>query len=130
MLEDEAITVYTFLVVVPILFWGNRTNKSDIAYLPTYVKWIYKSLQTSLGYGLEKMLDISHRGIRLIVAEQQRCHPSLKELATEMDLRYVDFIPALDRCVDDTYESLLAGVNGKEGVWWITTPSDQSLKTI
>ena len=50
MSEDEAITVFTFLVVVPSLFGGKRANKSDIAYLPTYIKWRDNSLQTGLGY--------------------------------------------------------------------------------
>ena len=44
-LEDESITVYTFLVVVP-----KRTTKSVIAYLHTYGKWRDNSLQTGLGY--------------------------------------------------------------------------------
>ena len=50
MSEDEAITVYTFSVAVPSLFGGKRTTKSDIAYLPTYGKWIDNIFQTGLGY--------------------------------------------------------------------------------
>ena len=70
MSEDEEITVYTFLVVVPSLFGGNRTTKSEISYLPTYGRWRDKSFQTGLGYGLEKMLDPVHRDIKLIIADQ------------------------------------------------------------
>ena len=66
--EDEAITVYTFSVVVSSLFAGKRTTKSDIAYLLTYGRWIDKSLQTSLGYDFEKMLDPVHCDIKLIIA--------------------------------------------------------------
>ena len=39
MMEDEVIIVYSFSVVVPRLFGGKRTTKSDISYLPTYGKW-------------------------------------------------------------------------------------------
>ena len=38
-----------------------------------------------------------------------------------MALRSVEFFSALVRWFDDTYESLLYGVNFKENVWWITT---------
>ena len=61
MSEDEAINVYTFLVVFSRLFGGKRTTKLDIAYFPTYGKWRDKSLQTGLGYDLEKMLYPVHR---------------------------------------------------------------------
>ena len=46
MLEDEAIIVYTFLVVVPSLFGGKITTKSDITYLPTYVKCQFNHRRT------------------------------------------------------------------------------------
>ena len=39
MSEDEAITIYTLSVVVPSLFGGKRTTKSDIFYLPKYGNW-------------------------------------------------------------------------------------------
>ena len=67
------------------------------------------------------MLDPVHRDINLITEEQYQCHPSLKALATEMDLRPVEFVSALVRWVDDTFESLLSGVNVKEYVCLITT---------
>ena len=70
MSEDEEITVYTFLVVVPSLFGGKRTTKSDISYLTTYGKCRHKSFQTGLGYDLEKMLDIMHSDIKLFSAEK------------------------------------------------------------
>ena len=81
--------------MVPSLFGGNRTTKSDIAYLPTYLNWIEKSVQTGLGYYFEKMLDPVHRDIKLIIAEQYQRHPSLKAIATNMDLRLVEFVSAL-----------------------------------
>ena len=73
MSEDEAITIYTFSVVVPILSGGKITTKSEITYLPTYGKWRAKSLQTGLGYDLEKMLDTMHRDTKLIIAEKYQC---------------------------------------------------------
>ena len=121
MLEDEAIAMYTFSVVVPRLLGRNITTKSDIYYLPTYGKCRNNSLQTCLGYDLEKILDLVQRDIKLIIAEQYHRHPSLKALATEMALRSVEFVFALVRWVDGTYYSLLAGGNIKEDVWWITT---------
>ena len=69
MLEDEAINVYTFSVVVVSLFGGKGTNKSEICYLPTYEKWRDINLQTSLGYELENILDPVHRDIKFIIAE-------------------------------------------------------------
>ena len=113
MSEDEAIPVYTFSVVAPSLFERKITNKSDIDYLPTYVRWREKSLQ--------KMLDPVHRDIKLIIAERYQRHPSLKALATEMALRPIEFVSDLLRWVDYTYESLISGGNVKEYVWWITT---------
>ena len=68
MSEEEAITIYNLSVVVPSLFGGIITTKSDIAYLLTYGRWIDKSLQTSLGYDFEKMLDPVHCDIKLIIA--------------------------------------------------------------
>ena len=92
MSEDEEITVYTFLVVVPSLFGGKRTTKSEISYLPTYGRWRDKSFQTGLGYGLEKMLDSVHQYIKLITAEHYQRHAYLKALATEMALSSVEFV--------------------------------------
>ena len=82
MSEDEAITVYTFLVVVPSLFGGKRKIRSDFFYLPKYVRWRDKSFQTGLGYGLDKMFNSVHHDIKLIIVEQYQRHPYLKALAT------------------------------------------------
>ena len=84
-------------------------------------------MQKGLGYDLEKILDLVQRDIKLIIAEQYQRHPSLKALATEMDIRSVEFVSALFRWVDYTYESLLAGGNVKEYVWWITTRAIRSI---
>ena len=42
-------------------------------------------------------------------------------MATETDIRLVEFVSALVRWVDDTYESLIYGGTVKEYVCWITT---------
>ena len=63
------------------------------------------------------MLDPVHQDIRLILAEKYQCHPYLKELATEMDLRSVEFVLSLVRWVYNKYESLLPGGYIKEDVW-------------
>ena len=99
MSEDESITVYTLSVVVPSLFGGKRTTKSDIAYLPTYGNWRDKSLHTGLVYDLKKMLDPINRDIKLIILEQYQRHT----MATETAFRSVDFFSALVHLVDDTY---------------------------
>ena len=103
MSEDESITVYTLSVVVPSLFGGKRTTKSDIAYLPTYGNWRDKSLHTGLVYDLKKMLDPINQDIKLIISEQYQRHPSLKAMATETAFISVDFFSALVHLVDDTY---------------------------
>ena len=106
MSEEEAITIYNLSVVVPSLFGGIITTKSDIAYLPTYVNWRYKSLWTGLVYDLEKILDTVHRYIKLFIGDKYQRHLALKSLATEMDLRLVEFVLVLFCCVDDKYMSL------------------------
>ena len=121
MSEYEAITVYTFLVVVPSSFGVNRTTKSDINYLPTYEKWRDKSFHIGLGYDLDKMVDPIHGDIKLIISEQCQRHPSLKALSTDMALVYVEFFLPLVHWFDDTYDSLLYGGNINEDVWWINT---------
>ena len=78
--------------MVPSLFEGKRTTKPDISYLPTCVKWIYKSLQTGLGYDLEKLLDPVHHDIKVIIEKRYLRHPSLKALAMKMALRSVEFV--------------------------------------
>ena len=49
MSEDEAITVYTFYIFNPGLFWGKRSTKSDIRTFPDYAKCPNNSLQIGLG---------------------------------------------------------------------------------
>ena len=66
-------------------------------------------------------MDPVHRDIKLIIMDQYQSHMSLKGLATEMDLRLVEFVSVLVRWVDDIFESLFDEVNGKEDVWWIAT---------
>ena len=95
--EDEAITVYTFLVVVPRLFGDKRTTKSDISYLLTYVKWRDNSFQTGLGYDLDNMLDLVHCDIKLIIVDKYQRHLSLKALAKKMALSSIEFVSALFR---------------------------------
>ena len=73
------------------------------------------------------MLDPVHQDIKLIIAEQYQRHPSLKSLATEMDIRSVEFVSALVSWVDYIYKSLLAGGNVKEYVWCITTRAIRSI---
>ena len=50
MYEDEVITVYTFSIVAPYLFWGKCSTKLGIGPLPDYTKWRNNSLQTGLCY--------------------------------------------------------------------------------
>ena len=67
MSEDEAITVYTFSIVVLGLFVGKRSTKSDMGHFPDYTKWCNESLQTDLGYYIEKMLDPVHQDIKMTI---------------------------------------------------------------
>ena len=66
-------------------------------------------------------MDPVHRDIKLIIMDQYQSHMSLKGLATEMDLRLVEFVSVLVRWVDDIFESLIDEGNGKEYVWRIAT---------
>ena len=81
MSEDEAITIYTFVLVIPSLFGIKRITKSAIDYLPTHGKCRDKSLQAGLAYGLEKMLDPAHQHIKLIIVEKYYHRLSLKAMA-------------------------------------------------
>ena len=53
------------------------------------------------------MLYPVHHDIKLIVAEKYQRYPFLRPMATELDLRSVEFFSDLFRWVRDTYESLL-----------------------
>ena len=57
----------------------------------------------------------------MIIEMKYHTYLPLSSLATETALKAIRFISALFRWVDDTYKSLLAGGNIKEGFWWITT---------
>ena len=116
MSEDESITAYTLSIVSPGLFGGKRSTKSDIGPLPDYAKWRNNYFQTGLGYDIEKILDPIHRDIKIIIAMKYQPSPPLRAMATEMALKTVKFISILVRWIDDTYESLLVGVNMKEGI--------------
>ena len=70
MSEDESITVYTFSIFALGLFGGKRSTKSDIGPFPDYDRWRNKSLQTGLGYNIEKILDPVHQGIKMIILMQ------------------------------------------------------------
>ena len=78
-------------------------------------------MQIGLGYELEKMLDTLHQYTKLIITNKYQHHLSLKALSKEMALRLIEFFSALVCWFDDTYESLIAGGNVKEDVWWITS---------
>ena len=121
MSEDEAITVYTFSIVAPGLFGGKRSTKSDIGPFPDYTKWRNKSLQTDLGYDIEKILYPVHQDTKMIITVQYNSYPPLRALATEMALKAIEFISALVSWIDDTYGLLLSGGTVKEYVWWIIT---------
>ena len=60
MFEDEVITVYTFSIVDPDQFGCKRSTRWGMGPLPDNTKWRNKSLQTGLGYDIEKMLDPVH----------------------------------------------------------------------
>ena len=109
MSEDESITAYTLSIVSPGLFGGKRSTKSDIGPLPDYAYWHHKSLQTGLGYNIEKMLDPVHHEIKIIISMEYQTYPLLRALATEMALEAVEFISSLVRWIDDTYKLLLVG---------------------
>ena len=87
--EDKAITVYTLSNIAPGLFGGTRSTKSDIGPLPDYTKLRKKSLQTGLGYDIEKMLDPVHWYIKMIITIQYHSYPPLRAMATEMALKAI-----------------------------------------
>ena len=82
MFEDETIKVYTFSIV-DLRFFGDKcSTKSEIGPFPDYSKWHNKSLQTGLGYDINKTLDPVHQDIKMIVAMQYHPYPLLRSLAT------------------------------------------------
>ena len=102
MSEDEAITVYTFSIFTPGLFGVKRSTKSEIRPLPDYAKWHNKSLQTGLGFDIDKMLDPVHQDINMIIAIQYHTYLPLRALATEMAFKAVEFISSLFMWIYDT----------------------------
>ena len=121
MSEDEVIPFYTLSTFDPGLFGGKRSNKSDIGSLTDYAKWSNNSLHIGLGYDIEEMLDPVHWYIKMVISVQYQPYPHIRALDTAMALKALEFISALVRWIDDTYESLLVGGNTKEDVWRITT---------
>ena len=81
--------------------------------MPDYAKWCNKSLQTGIGYDIEKMLEPVDWYIKMIIAMQYQSYPPLRALATEIVSKAVEFISAIVRWIDDTYELPLAGGNMK-----------------
>ena len=107
---------------MPQVFLGGKlSTKSDIGTLNYYTKLINKSFQTGLRYDIEKVVDLFHWDINIIITMKYQYCPPLRALATAMLLEAVEIISDIFRWVEYTYKLLLTEVNVKEDIWWITT---------
>ena len=125
--EDEATAFYSFTVTAPAPFHGKKNKKSDIPALDTAEKWKNKKLLIGVGYEIERTLDQVHQDIALIIELAYNEFPTIAALANVILLKSVEFVSAFVRWTDDTFESLTAGGNLKEDVWWITTKVMRSI---
>ena len=119
--EPEARVIYSHASMLPCLFTGDPTDKSEIGTLPKYSKWRNKSNQTGLAYSIEKFLPSVQRKGTLLINQRYGSSRVLGIVAKEMLIKSIDFITQLVRWVDDTYSLLTAGGNTAEYCWWIVT---------
>ena len=125
--EDEATVFYSFTITAPAPFHGKKNKKLDILALDTAKKWKNKKLLIGVSYEIERTLDQVHQDISLIIELAYNEFPSIAALANVIVLKSVEFVSAFVRWMDDTFESLTAGGNLKEDVWWITTKVMRSI---
>ena len=125
--EDEATVFYSFTITAPAPFHSKKNKKSDILALDTAEKWKNKKLLIGVGYEIERAMDQVHQDIYLIIELAYNEFPSIAALANVIVLKSVEFVSACVRWMDDTFESLTAGGNLKEDVWWITTKVMRSI---
>ena len=125
--EAEATSFYSFTITAPAPFHGKKSKKSDIPSLDTPEKWKNKKLMIGAGYDMEKMLEQVHQEVRLIIELAYQDFPALSALANTILLKSIEFAASFVRWTDDTYESLTAGGNLKDDVWWITTKVMRSI---
>ena len=62
-----------------------------------------------------------HQDISLIIELAYNEFPAITALANVILLKSVEFVSVFVHWIDNTFESLTAGGNLKEDVWWITT---------
>ena len=95
--EYEAITVYTFSIVSPGLFGGKCSTNPDIRTLRNYTNWRKNSLQTDLGYDIEKKVGPSLSGHQDDHHDAIPVLPPLRALASEMASNAIKFISDIVR---------------------------------
>ena len=117
--EAEATSFYSFTVIAPTPFHGKKSKKSDIPLLNTPEKWKSKKLMIGVGYDMEKMLEQVHQEISLIIELAYQDFPALSSLANTILLQSIEFTASFVCWTDDTNESLTAGGNLKDDVWWV-----------
>ena len=119
--EPEARVIYSHTSMLPCLFTGDPSDKSEIGTLPKYSKWRHKSTQTGLAYSIEKFLPSVQRKVSLLINQRYGTSRVLGIVAKDMLMKSIDFLNHLVRWVDDTYSLLTAGGNTAEDCWWIVT---------
>mmetsp|Transcript_20683 Transcript_20683/g.30304 ORF Transcript_20683/g.30304 Transcript_20683/m.30304 type:complete len:733 (-) Transcript_20683:5335-7533(-) len=125
--EDEALTIYSHSAVLPPIFGGRKTEKSEIGTLPTYNKWRNKTTQTGLAYDIERYLTLVQSDVSAIIREQYLPFAQVSSLADRMLLKAVDFVSQFMRWVDDTYALLVGGGNTAVDCWWLLTRVSRSI---
>ena len=119
--EDEALVVFSHTSVMPPLFGGKRSEKTEIGNLPTYAKWRTKSTQTGVAFDMEKYLSMVQGDVESIIREQYGHLQELSAIANRMLIKSIDFVSQFIRWIDDTYAILLAGGNPSGDCWWLIT---------
>ena len=125
--ENEAIVIYSFLDEAPPLFGGDKSEKSDIHSLPSYVKWRNKGKQSGLGYELQYKLKGVEREVKQLIQLSFKEFPELALLARSVLSSSLEFIHKLVEWVDSTYEVLVEGGNTSQDVWSLITKVSRAL---
>ena len=119
--------LYSFLDEAPLIFGGDKSEKTDIQSLPTYGKWRNKAKQSGLGYEVQTKMKSVEREIKELISLSFKRHRELSLLAKSVLAMSLEFINKLVEWVDSTYEVLIEGGNSTYDVWNLITKVARAL---
>lgn len=125
--DNEAIVFYSFVNEAPPMLGGDKSDKSDIHALPTYVKWRNKAKQSGLGFEIQNKMKVVEREIKELITLSFKGHRDLILLSKDVLSTSLEFISKLVDWIDATYEVLVEGGNTAQDVWSLITKVARAL---